>query len=79
MSRYFPHNMGVADRVLRGFVIAPVAIVVAFAVGVSSIVGIVLLVLAAVSLATSATGVCPGYVPFGIDSHSRARRALLPH
>jgi DUF2892 family protein len=79
MSRYFPHNMGVADRVLRAFVIAPVAIVVAFAVGVSSIVGIVLLVLAAVLLATGAIGICPSYVPFGIDTHSRARRALLPN
>jgi hypothetical protein len=79
MSRYFPHNMGALDRALRVLVLAPAAVAAALAVGVPSAVGIVLLVVAAIALATGASGICPGYVPFGIDTRSRARRALLPH
>ena len=79
MSRYLIHNMGAADRALRVFVLAPVAVVAALAIGVASILGIVLLAVAAIGLVTGATGICPSYVPFGIDTHSRARRALLPH
>jgi hypothetical protein len=79
MSRYFPHNMGTLDRALRAFVIAPAALIAALAIGVPSIVGIVLLAIAAIALATGAIGICPSYVPFGIDTHSRAHRALLPH
>lgn len=78
-GKYFIRNMGSLDRALRAFVIAPVAIIVAFALGVSSIGGIVLFVLAGVALATGASGVCPSYVPFGIDTHGRAHvHAPLP-
>jgi len=42
------------DRALRSFLIAPAAVAVAVAVGGGSIAGIVLLVLAAIMLATSA-------------------------
>jgi hypothetical protein len=79
MSRYFPHNMGTLDRALRAFVIAPAATIAALAIGVPSTLGIVLLAIAAIALATGAIGICPSYVPFGIDTHSRAHRALLPH
>lgn len=79
MSRYFPHNMGTLDRGLRAFVIAPAAIVAALAIGVPSIMGIVLLAVAAIGLATGAIGICPSYVPFGIDTHGRGQRAPLPH
>lgn len=54
-------NMGKADRVLRGAVIAPLLIVAAVVVGASSVVGIVLLALAAIMLATAAVGSCPLY------------------
>jgi hypothetical protein len=79
MSRYFPHNMGVLDRALRAFVIAPAAIITALALGVPSILGIVLLAVAAIGLTTGAIGICPAYVPFGIDTHRGAHRAPLPH
>ena len=37
-------------------------------------------VLAAIALTTGAIGICPSYVPFGIDTHGRGRvRAPLPH
>ena len=79
-SKYLIKNMGGLDRALRAFVIAPVAIVVALALGPASIAGIVLFVVGGIALATGAIGVCPSYVPFGIDTHGRGRvRAPLPH
>jgi hypothetical protein len=63
-------NMGSIDRIARAFVVAPVAIVVAVVVGVGSVAGIVLLVLAAVMLATSAVGFCPLYKLLGLDTCS---------
>lgn len=79
-SKYFVKNMGSLDRAVRAFVIAPVAIGVAVALGASSIGGIVLFVVAGVALTTGATGRCPNYVLFGIDTRGRTRtRAPLPH
>lgn len=65
------HNMGSFDRAVRAFVIAPVAIGIAVGLGASSIAGIALLALAGIALVTGATGVCPAYVPFGIDTRGR--------
>jgi hypothetical protein len=65
-------NMGSIDRIARTFVVAPVAIVVAVVVGVGSVAGIVLLVLAAVMLATSAIGFCPLYKLIGLDTRSKS-------
>ena len=64
-------NMGRTDRALRAFVIAPIAIVAALALGATSILGIVLFAVAGIALASSATGFCPAYVPFGIDTRGR--------
>ena len=61
-------NMGVLDRGLRGFVIAPVAIVVAFLLGAGTIAGIVLFVVAGIMLATAVTGYCPNYTLLGITT-----------
>jgi hypothetical protein len=69
-------SMGVADRSLRAFVLAPAAIVAAILVGASSVGGIVLFVVAGIALVTGAIGRCPSYVPFGIDTRGRE---LLPH
>jgi hypothetical protein len=49
-------NMGAYDRGVRAFVVAPIAIVVAFILGAGTIAGIVLFVLAGIMVATSATG-----------------------
>jgi len=68
-------NMGSIDRLVRTFVVAPVAIVVAVVVGVGSMTGIVLLVLAGVMLATSAVGFCPLYKALKIDTRSRSGSA----
>ena len=67
-------NMGILDRRLRGFVVAPVLLVVALVLGPGSVAGIVLLVLAGVMAVTAAVGVCPLYTLFRFDS--RGRRPL---
>ena len=71
--KFLIKNMGGLDRALRAFVIAPVAVVAAVALGASSIVGMVLFLVAGVALVTGATGICPSYAPFGIDTHGRGR------
>jgi len=62
-------NLGALDRWVRGIIIAPALVVLAFAVGTATAVGVVLLVLAAVMLGTAVVGFCPLYLPFHIDSH----------
>jgi hypothetical protein len=79
-SKFLIKNMGSLDRALRAFVVAPAAIVAAFALGATSIGGIVLFVVAGIALVTGAAGRCPNYVLFGIDTRARGHlRAPLPH
>jgi len=66
-------NMGATDRWLRAVVAAPVLVVLALVAGVGSVPGVVLLVLAAVMVATAAMGFCPLYLPMHLDSHRKAR------
>ena len=61
-------NMGVLDRALRAFVVAPVAIVLAFILGAGSIAGVILFVVAGIMLATSFVGFCPTYTLVGIST-----------
>ena len=67
-------NMGTLDRGLRAFVVAPVAIVVAFFLGAGTVGGVILFVVAGIMLATSATGFCPNYTLLGISTHPRLHR-----
>jgi Protein of unknown function (DUF2892) len=69
------NNMGTIDRLARALLIAPAATIAAFALGLGSIAGIVLLVVAAIMLVTAAVGFCPLYALLGIDT--RGRRPLL--
>lgn len=79
-SKFLVKNMGSLDRALRAFVVAPAAIIAAFALSASSIGGIVLFAVAGIALVTGASGRCPTYVLFGIDTHGRGHvRAPLPH
>ena len=61
-------NMGILDRRLRALLIAPAAVVIGILVGPGSLGAVVLYVLAAVMLATSAVGYCPLYSVFHLDS-----------
>ena len=75
-SKLLTRNMGSFDRAVRAFVIAPTAVAFALGLGATSIGGVVLLALAGIALTTGATGVCPAYIPFGIDTRGRTP---LPH
>jgi len=69
-------NMSTLDRVIRGFAVAPLAILAAVLLGVGSIGGIVLFVIAAIMIVTAAVGVCPLYSLLHLDT--RGSRPL-PH
>lgn len=61
-------NMGPADRKIRAFVVAPLLVVAGLLLGPAGWLSIVLYVLAAVMLLTSAVSFCPLYAPFGITT-----------
>jgi hypothetical protein len=60
--------MGTVDRGLRGFVAAPVAIVLALLLGAGTIAGIILFVVAGIMVVTATTAVCPTYTLIGIST-----------
>lgn len=60
-------NMGSADRIIR-IIVAAVFAALYFTGTVTGTVGIILLVLGAVFLATSFISFCPLYLPFGIST-----------
>jgi len=62
-------NMGSVDRIGR-VLLAVVFAVLYFTGTITGTIGIVLLVLGAVFLLTSAIGFCPLYAPFGISTCS---------
>jgi hypothetical protein len=63
-------NEGVVDRALR-VTVGIVALVAGLALGVGSVVGIVLLVVAAIMLLTGVVGFCPLYTIFRINTAGR--------
>jgi len=60
-------NMGTVDRVIRA-IIAVTIIVLYFAGEITGTAAIILGILTVLLLATSISGVCPGYWPFGIST-----------
>jgi hypothetical protein len=74
-----PRNMGVLDRGLRTFVVAPVAIVLAFVIGVGTVGGIILFVVAGIMLGSSATGFCPTYILLGISTEPNGSHHVGHH
>ncbi len=67
-------NMNTLDRRVRALLVAPVMIVLGILIGPGSIGAIVLYALAAIMLATSATGLCPLYSL--LHWSSRGRQSL---
>ncbi len=60
-------NEGPADRIIR-VVIAAASVVGALAAGPTTVLGIILFVVAGVLLVTAAVGVCPLYRVFGMST-----------
>lgn len=65
-------NMGTADRIFR-IVVAAIVAGLYFTNTISGTVGIVSLALAAVFVLTSFIGVCPLYLPFGINTGAKTK------
>lgn len=61
-------NMGTFDRALRAFVVAPVAVVTAFALGAGTLAGVILFVVAGIMLTTAVAAFCPTYTVIGIST-----------
>lgn len=66
-------SMGSADRRLRTFVVAPVLVVAGLLIGPAGWLAIVLYVLAALMLATSAVGSCPLYTLLRLGTRSEQK------
>lgn len=66
-------NESPLDRILRT-VLAVAALVVAFATGAGSVLGIVLIALSAILLVTAAVGFCPLYRVLGLSTVRAAGR-----
>ncbi len=68
-------NEGTIDRVARG-VVAVVALILAFVVGIGSIVGVILALIGVVMAVTAVVGFCPLYRLVGVstDRHLPAHR-----
>lgn len=64
-------NVGTADRLIRGFIVAPGALVWAALAEWTTAWGIVALVVAGVMLMTAAVGFCPLYAVVGINTARR--------
>ncbi|MEI6455895.1 MAG: DUF2892 domain-containing protein [bacterium] len=63
-------NMGTADIIVR-IVIALLIGILFFTNVISGTVGIILLVVAAISIITSIFGICPAYLPFGLNTRKK--------
>lgn len=61
------HNENNVDRIVR-VVIAAAAVALAAVVGFGTVLGVVALVVAAVMVATAASGFCPLYALFGVST-----------
>ena len=73
-EKYMKQNIGNADRIVR-VVLAVLLAVGAWMAGFGSVGGIILLVLAAVMLVTSAVGFCPLYAPFAFSTKPRVAKS----
>ena len=62
-------NIGALDQVVPITAVVPAAVVIAFVLGAGTLAGVILVVVAAVTLVGATTGLCPTYVLLGISTH----------
>ena len=72
-------NMGTLDRGLRVFVVAPIAIVLAFVIGAGTVGGVILFVVAGIMLVSSAVAFCPTYTLLGISTYPSGMHHVSRH
>lgn len=68
-------NMGITDRRIRAFLVAPALLVLAWLAGFGTIGGIVATLFAVVMVGTAAVGSCPLYLPLHINTDHPADTA----
>lgn len=61
-------NIGVRDKITRVLLALAVVTVLYFSDNISESTAIILLVVSLVSILTATVGVCPLYIPFGINT-----------
>ena len=64
-------NMSPIDRMLRGFLVMPIALVLAWIIGFTTVAGIVLTVFAVILGVTALAGFCPTYALFGFSTNRK--------
>ncbi len=64
-------NMGTVDRLVRTFVVAPLAVMLAIVAGPGSVGFFIGLAVAAIMVGTSVIGSCPLYPIFKVNTRSR--------
>jgi hypothetical protein len=69
-------NLGNSDRLIRGVLVAPFALILALVVGGGSVAGLILIAVAVVMAATALVGVCPLYKLLGLSTD---RHTVAPH
>lgn len=67
-------NIGSADKIIR-IIVAIIFVILYFTNVVSGILGIILLVLAAIFVVVSLIGNCPLYIPLGINNSKKENTA----
>lgn len=72
-------NVGLWDRRFRAFVVAPLAIVVAFIAGAGTIAGIAFFVVGGIMLTTAVLAFCPTYTILGISTYPRSLHRVRHH
>ena len=65
-------NMGTPDRLVRGFAVAPLALIAALVLGIGSVAGVILAVVAVIMAVTAVVGFCPLYRVLGFSSERHA-------
>lgn len=69
MAQAHVRGLRTVDRWIRGIVVAPLLVALAFVAGAGSVLGAVMFVLAAVMVATAVIGFCPLYMSCHLDTH----------
>lgn len=65
-------NVGSTDKIIR-IAIGVLAAIAAFVIGIASVPGIILLIVAAIAIVTAFTGFCPLYRVIGVNTSGRAK------
>lgn len=70
-------NVGLLDRLVRGLVVAPLALLLFLLSSSGSVAGLAAVAVLALAVTTSLTGSCPVYASLGVSTRRRPRAHRL--